>query len=150
MRNWFTDRRGVSAIEFALVVPLLVLLVVGVAEVGRLIVQADAVEKSLRSGAVFAAHSDLPLDGPTQTTIQNLVKTGTTDGSGNFLVPGWAEDGALLTIEPITVDVNGTEVTVIRLTATVPFAALMPGLMSTLGMDDLTIESSHEQTYLGT
>jgi hypothetical protein len=149
MRALFSDRRGVSAVEFALVAPVLVALVLGVTEVGRLIVQADAVEKSLRSGAVFAARSELPLDATAETTIENLVKTGTADGTGAFLVPGWAEEGASLTIEPIEVDVDGNEVTIIRLTASVPFDALVPALMKTMGMDDLKIVSSHEQTYLG-
>ncbi len=143
------DRRGVSAIEFALVAPVLILLLIGVTEVGRLIVQADAVDKALRSGAMFAARSELPLDAATETAVENLVKTGTSDGTGALLVPGWADADASLLIEPFTVDVNGQSVDVIRLTASVPFDALMPELLATFGMDDLRIETSHEQTYLG-
>ncbi len=147
--SWRADRRGASAIEFALVAPVLLALVLGVVEVGRLVSQADAVEKSLRSAAVFAARSELPLDAATQTTIENLVKTGTPDGTGSFIVPGWGGDGASITITPRTEKIGDEDITVIRLTASVPFKPIMPGLMHVFGLDDLTISTSHDQTYMG-
>ena len=45
------DRRGGSAIEFALIAPVLLALLLGVTEIARFVNQADAVEKSLRSAA---------------------------------------------------------------------------------------------------
>lgn len=143
------DRRGTSAVEFALVMPMLLAMVLGVTEIGRLVAQADAVEKSLRSAAVFAARSELPLDSATITTIENLVRTGTPDGTGDALVPGWDESGADVIVEPRTVSVDGEDVDVIRLTAVVPFVPLMPGLLHIVGLDDLTIRTSHDQTYIG-
>ena len=143
------DRRGGSAIEFALVVPMLLSLVLGVVEVGRLVVQADAVEKSLRSAAVFAARSELPLDAAALTTIRNLVRTGTPDGTGDIIVPGWGEAGADVLVEPRTETVGGEDIDVIRLTAVVPFTPLVPQLLHAIGLEDLTIRTSHDQTYMG-
>jgi Flp pilus assembly protein TadG len=144
-----TDRRGASAIEFALVAPLLLALVLGVVEIGRLVSQADAVAKSLRAAAVFAARSELPLDSAATTTIENLIKTGTPDGTGAFIVDGWEESGADVTITPRTETVEGEDITVIRLNASVPFVPLMPGLLSLFGLGDLKISTSHDQTYIG-
>lgn len=143
------DRRGGSAVEFAFIAPLLLLLALGVVEIGRLVSQADAVEKNLRAAAVFAARSELPLDADTITTIENLVRTGTPDGSGAAVVPGWSEEDASIVIEPRTVDVDGEEIEVIRLTANVPFVPILAGLLDTFGFDDFTIKTSHDQAYIG-
>lgn len=143
------DRRGASAIEFALIAPILLALVVGVTEIARYVNQADTVEKSLRSAAAFGARSEIPLDGATETTMGNLVRTGTPDGSGALLVPGWGEAGADLDIETFTVTVNGEDNEVIRLSATVPFVPLSPGLVGMFGLDSLEIQVSHEQTHMG-
>ena len=143
------DRRGGSAIEFALIAPVLLALILAVTEVARFINQADAVEKSLRSAAAFAARSEIPLDGSVTATVQNLVRTGTPDGSGPFIVPGWAEGGASIVVETFTAAVDGEDMDVIRLTATVPFVPLTPGLVAMFGLGALQIQTSHEQTHMG-
>ena len=143
------DRRGASAVEFALVAPLLLALTLGVVEVARLVSQADAVEKSLRSAALYAARSELPLDSATIATIQNLVRTGTPDGTGDAIIPGWDDASSSVLVEPRTESVSGEDIEVIRLTADVPFEPLMPGLMNMFGLGDLTIRTSHDQAYLG-
>jgi Flp pilus assembly pilin Flp len=143
------DRRGGSAIEFALIAPVLLALILGVTEIARFINHADAVEKSLRSAAAFAARSEVPLDGATLTKVENLVRTGTPDGTGDFIVPGWAEAGASILVQTFTATVGGVDHEVIRLTATVPFVPITPALVEMFGLGDLQILSSHEQTHMG-
>ncbi len=83
--------------------------------------------------------------------VANLVKTGTLDGSGPYLVSGWADVDADLNIDDtLTFPVDATTThPVVRLTASVPLDPLMPGMLALVGLGDVTIELSHEQAYVG-
>ncbi len=82
--------------------------------------------------------------------VANLVKTGTLDGSGPYLVSGWADVDTDLNIDDtITFPVDDTTIPVVRLTATVPFDPLMPGMLAFVGLGDVNIELSHEQAFVG-
>ncbi len=145
------DRRGNAVVEFALVLPLLLLLLAGMSEIGRAYYQANAVEKGLRAGALFAGRNGFPLTAQVRTMVTNLVKTGTLDGSGPYLVSGWADVTAGLNIDDsLTFAVDATTtIPVVRVTATVPFDPLMPGMLALVGLGDVTIQLSHEQAYVG-
>lgn len=153
MLNWFNnlvrDRRGVTAVEFAFVVPILLLLFIGLSELGRAHFQAAAVEKSLRAGALYAARNSLPLNGAAENLVKNLVKTGNLQGTLPYLVPGWAEPASNLDIDPLTYDVDGSTLQMVRLTATVPYMPLVPGFSFVWGLNDYTMTFSHEQAYIG-
>ena len=145
------DSRGNAVVEFALVLPLLLLLFAGISEIGRAYYQANAVEKGLRAGALFAGRNDFPLTAQVRTMVANLVKTGTLDGSGPYLVSGWADVNADLNIDDtLTFPVDATTtIPVVRVTATVPFDPLIPGMLTLVGLGDVTIQLSHEQAYVG-
>lgn len=145
------DGRGNAVVEFALVLPLLLLLFAGISEIGRAYYQANAVEKGLRAGALFAGRNGFPLTAQVRTMVANLVKTGTLDGSGPYLVSGWADVNADLNIDDtLTFPVDATTtIPVVRVTATVPFDPLIPGMLALVGLGDVTIQLSHEQAYVG-
>ena len=145
------DGRGNAVVEFALVLPLLLLLFAGISEIGRAYYQANAVEKGLRAGALFAGRNGFPLTAQVRTMVANLVKTGTLDGSGPYLVSGWADVNADLNIDDtLTFPVDATTtIPVVRVTATVPLDPLMPGMLALVGLGDVTIQLSHEQAYVG-
>ncbi len=145
------DARGNAVVEFALVLPVLLLLLTGITEIGRAYYQANAVEKGLRAGALFAGRNSFPLTAQVRTMVTNLVKTGTLDGSGPFLVSGWAKVDADLNIDDtLTFPVDATTtIPVVRVTATVPFDPLLPGMMALVGLGDVNIQLSHEQAYVG-
>jgi Flp pilus assembly protein TadG len=147
------DRRGVAAVEFALLLPMLLVLLVGIAEVGRYLGQAEAVEKGLRAGAMFAARQALTsgnLSGAAETTITNLVQRGTLDTSGSYLAGGWGESGATLTITTTSTPSGaGMDVTVIELTATLPYDEMLPGMLAFVGISSLSLTMSHEQVHVG-
>ena len=145
------DARGNAVVELALVLPLLLLLFAGMTEIGRAYYQANAVEKGLRAGALFAGRNSIPLTAQVRTMVANLVKTGTLDGSGAYLVSGWADVGADLNIDDtLTFPIDATTtIPVVRLTATVPFDPLMPGMLAFVGLGDVNIELSHEQAFVG-
>ncbi len=94
-------QHGVAAVEFAIVLPLLALLMLATAELGRLLFQYNAVAKSARDGARFAAKQSLnaaevvDLDQiqpfhafSVRRETQNLVVYGNTLGTGSPLLPG--------------------------------------------------------------
>ena len=145
------DARGNAVVEFALLLPLLLLLLTGITEIGRAYYQANAVEKGLRAGALFAGRNSFSLTAQVRTMVANLVKTGTLDGSGGYLVSGWADVDADLTIDDtLTFPIDATTtIPVVRLTASVPLDPLMPGMLALVGLGDVTIELRHEQAYVG-
>ncbi len=143
------SRRGAVVVEFGLLLPLFILLVIGVVEFGRLLSQRTAIEKGLRAGATLAARSELPLSATQRLRIENLVRTGNIDGDGPYLVPGWATAGADVAVTTSSFSSGDvTNLPVIRLEATVPYQPLIPGVMSTLGLDTLQMRLAHEQAYL--
>lgn len=136
-------RDGAAAVEFAVLVPFFAILFLGIIEVGRGLVQANAIEKGLRAGAAYAARSALPIETADLDRIRNIVMTGTPDGSGAYLVPGWSEVSAEVNvIEQDGFTTHGVEVPVLRLEATVPFEPLFPGF------SPYTFHIAHEQAYL--
>ena len=105
-RLW-RDREGVSAVEFALMLPVLLLITAGMIDLGRALYQTNVIEKGLRAGAMYAARNDFPLTTSQQTEAQNIVKKGNRDGAGSYLVSGWS-DSTSLSIFTTTEIVDGT------------------------------------------
>lgn len=144
------DTRGNAVLEFAFVLPVLLLLFAGIVEVGRAYYQANAVEKGLRAGAFYAARHPVPLAPATRSAAENLVKTGTLDGTGAWLASGWSRAGANLTIDDSgTFALGGISLPVIRVTATVPFDPILPGLLAFVGLGNYAITLRHEQAHVG-
>jgi Flp pilus assembly protein TadG len=86
-------QRGLAAVEFALVLPLLLVVLLATAELGRMLSQYDTLNKSVRDGARYLASVALQAGVMTvtaaeQTATQNLVVTGNVNGSGTALLPG--------------------------------------------------------------
>ncbi len=95
------SQRGVAAVEFIIVLPLLAMLMLGTAELGRMLYQYNAVVKTTRDGARFASKQALnaaevvELDQiqpfhsySVRRETQNLVVYGNTQGTGTPLLPG--------------------------------------------------------------
>ena len=142
-------RRAVAAVEFALFAPILTLTMVGIFEFGYYLNQSNNLDKSLRVGAMLAARSALPLTGTVKTTIGNLVKTGTADGSGEFLVPGWSDGAATFDVTTSTFSAGGTDYDVVRVEVSVPYNPIFVTFLQGYGLADLTMNAAHEQAYVG-
>ena len=113
-------------------------------EIGRALIQANAIEKGLHAGAMYVARAELPIDDATRTVIDNLVKRGSVDANAPYLVDGWGDGGASVTVVLARNYVtNGVTVPVYEVTATVPFTPVFP---VTPGF---TITRSHQQAYIG-
>ena len=96
--------RGSAAVEFAMVVPFLLLLFAGAFEGGRLFYDYHVLTKAVRDGARFDASLPATCSGlkfkADIERVQQLTRTGTIDGSGDPVLPGWTDN--------TTVDVSGT------------------------------------------
>ncbi len=144
------DTSGNTLLEFAFVIPVWLLLMTGMLEVGRAYFQANALDKAVRAGATYAARNTIPLSNAVKTEAENIIKTGNKDGNGGYLVSGWGVTGSSLAITTSDYAIDETSsVGVIRVVASVPFDAVLPGMGSFVGLDNFTIQSTHEQAYVG-
>ena len=146
--RFWRDRAGASAVEFALMLPVFLLVTAGMIDLGRALYETNTIEKSLRAGALYAARSNYPLTAAQKTTAENIVKKGNPAGTGNYLVDGWSNATAL-NIYTTTEIVDGTPLAVYHFDAVVPFDPILPGLLSALHLDQIKIRLSHEQAYIG-
>ena len=79
------DRRASSAAEFALVLPLLLIFLLGIIDVGRLLWTYNRIEKTTQMGARFAIVTT-PI--PANLAYSSNSAIGLTDTSGHVLVAG--------------------------------------------------------------
>lgn len=142
------DRRGASAIEFGLIVPILMLAVGGVTELGSYFQQVGAVEKGLRAAATYAARADLPLSTSTLNTIKKIARTGEVNGTTD-MVDGWSANSANLNVTVSDVNSGSTTVSVVRLDATLPYTPIVPVINELAVLRGLTISASQEQVHIG-
>jgi Flp pilus assembly protein TadG len=93
------DRHGAAAAEFALVLPLLLLITFGLFDVGRLMLTKTIVDAAVADSARFAAR--LPMSCTTLTNagdigrVQTLTRTGRSIVGGNPLVGGWTNNSSV-------------------------------------------------------
>lgn len=144
------DEGGSIVVEFAIMLPVLMLLSSGLIEVGRAYIQASAVQKGVRAAALFAARAATPLSNVDKQRAENLARTGTVDGSGALLVPGWGGAGATIDITATSTFSVGTQaLPIIRVEASVPFQPVLPNVFALTGFGSHTISVRHEQAYVG-
>ncbi|NEX61045.1 TadE/TadG family type IV pilus assembly protein [Noviherbaspirillum galbum] len=107
-------QNGVALVEFALILPLLLILTFIVTEFGRALYQYNTITKSVRDAARY-----LSMQPPNTGTAQarNLVVYGNTAGTGNPLAlgltaanvpdPTWTQAGTYPVMNLVTISVTG-------------------------------------------
>jgi len=159
---WRRDE-GASAVEFALTLPLLILLAFGLFEAGRAFYTYNVANSSVRDAARFAARLTATCAGlaggaTDVTKVQKLARTGTVDGSTG-LVKGWDTDGSVtVNFRCVANPKSGTpatrpymgryaesdQVPIVSVQATVPFSPLFASLV---GLNLLSIQVHNEQVW---
>lgn len=137
--------RGSAAAEMALVLPLMLVLLFGVMELGNYFLDEHVVVKAVRDGARFASRQTIDnyisSDSGCQvappaavaTAIKNVVRTGTDDASGPNRLSYWT-DNSTITVTSACVLTAGSQqmkgiyddngAPVVTITAAVPYASL--------------------------
>lgn len=131
-RAGLLDQRGLATIELAICLPVLLLLMLATAEIGRLLIQYNTLAKAVRDGARYAcAHAAVGttrivnITAATRAETRNLVVTGTTVGTGTPLLPG-------LTVNNVTVDDVGNGF--VSVAATYTYAPILGATLPTFGL----------------
>jgi Flp pilus assembly protein TadG len=110
-KNRLRDQRGASAVEFAFIVPLLILLVLGIAEFGRAFQVSGTLSAAAREGVRVMVLQNDPA--AARAAVRNAATS---------LDPGVTN--AQITITPATCPRTGTGSTNVRLTVTYPMPFL--------------------------
>lgn len=124
------SRRGASAIEFALAVPVILLLVGGIIDLSMYMSVYSAVTSAARDGCRYGAtinDYDVPADGDeleaaavaqARTSLENA---GYTCGGGCSITAAWNDDRSTYEMLTVTVDYPWR-----------PFMNIVPGLTGTV------------------
>lgn len=149
------DRKGAAVIEFALVAPLLIFLMCGMAEFANAMRQYHVMEKGVRDAGRYLAR--VPMTGcavgaNATTAARNLAVTGRVSG-GTALLPNWDNVNSVAVSVAQCVDNSAStyrghaQVPVIQVRATAPYADL--GLLTIIGVGAITLEATHQQLWIG-
>lgn len=111
-----TKQTGVALVEFALILPLLLLLTFITTEYGRALYQYNTLTKSVRDAARYLSTQN-PGDTTKYAIAKNLVVYGNPSGSGSPIViglttalvpdPVWQSVGAAPVINVVTIRISG-------------------------------------------
>jgi Flp pilus assembly protein TadG len=135
-KNWSCRRqRGLAMVEFALTVPVLLLLTFATFEFGNFLIEYNTLNDGVRNaaryvaGAALAGTDDVLVTGSAWTTLvaqgTNLAVYGNLAGSGTALLPSLR--GSDITVTQDTVNNN---ITVVAAYPYVPlFGAIIPTFM---------------------
>lgn len=132
----FTRRKqtGAAMIEMVVVTPLLLLLLLGVSEIGKAFIQYNTLNKSVREGVREVASRALL--GTTGTVLitpeladeaRNLVVYGNTAGTGSARLPE-------LSVDHVSVTDAGNDMVLVQ--ANYPYVPLMGPVLETFGFGD--------------
>ncbi|MEY4640660.1 MAG: hypothetical protein RLZZ227_654 [Pseudomonadota bacterium] len=149
-------QRGGAMLEFALIFPMLVVLLFGCAEVGRLLYQQNELTKAVIAGTRFIARSPDALSagcgqgaawGTASATARNLIAY--SQGTTELRLEGLAASGAIV-FTP-RAEMLGTEaVCIVRAQAATTFAGLFGDtVIPLLDTGPVELNAGAEERYIG-
>lgn len=158
LRTFSRSRSGAAAAEMALMLPLLILILFGGMEAGYFLWNEHKVVKGVRDGARFAGRQSFTVvncagndfsDANVIAAVKNVTRTGTADGSGAPVVPGWDDNATEVSI---SISCDSTTKTGIfssladgaprvTVSATVPYTPLFGDIAFDLSSIDLNAEA---------
>ncbi|MCK0153400.1 pilus assembly protein [Alcanivorax sp. S6407] len=151
-------QRGAALVEFALLLPLMVVIVFGITELGRAIYQQNTLSKSVASGARYMSRSVQSVDSDCSqgsnwaasiANAANLVAFGRQAGGVDPLLPELDASDVSFSLQQRTVT-GGGNACVLTVTASVPFQAIFgETLIPFLDLDPIILNATVEERYHG-
>ena len=163
------DESASAAVEMALVLPFLLVLMFGAFDVGNYFLSEHVLQKAVRDAARYAARLPMtdytgctvPSGGAAEQQTQRLARFGDPSGTGTARLAGWTADS--MTTVTIACDVDtshtyvnkgiytdfpsGGEVPVVTVSATVPYNTLF-GLIG-LGVTSMSLNARSQANVIG-
>jgi len=143
------DQEGSALIEFTIMAPLLLSLVLGISEFGRFLYQYQMVLEGLRDAGRYLGRLDAN-DATNQSNAANLATTGTIDGTGEPRVDNWEAgdiDFSVTDVDNSAEIYRGpAEIEVIEVTTTFDYADV--GFLSALGFDPISVDAAHQERVI--
>lgn len=154
-------------VELAIVLPLLLMLLFGITELGRALFQENSLYKAVSTGARYLARSNEALayddegnctedgdwpDVPSLTVAENLIVFGNTTGTGPPLLPNLSRDTIEITVVPQTLTTSDGAVGIckIRVRAWATFAGLFGDIVIPFtSIESFDIRAETEERYIG-
>jgi len=137
-RNSHYRQRGIMMVEFIIVAPILLLLLLGISEFGRALYQYNTLTKSVRDGArylaanaVVGSTSTIVIDSTDISETTNLVIYGNTAGSGTEKLPGLSASNITVSCLGGGTACPGVEHIVVA--ARYPYQSIMGATLATFG-----------------
>jgi Flp pilus assembly protein TadG len=155
-RRFLVGRGGSAAVEFALVLPFLMLLLFGFIGVGRLFWNYHIAVSAVRDAARYAARLPMTCAGLSagdQLHVRRLARTGDIDAVGAPLIAGWTSDASVVVTVTCVSNAGATyvgryedmaNVPVVKVTASPPYADAFGGLT---GVSLTTFSVSAQQAW---
>ena len=127
-------QRGVAVVEMVAITPVMLLLLLGIGELGKAILEYNTLNKSVRDAARFVAGEALlgttgavQLTADIESAARNLVVYGNVNGTGSPRLPE-------LSTEQISVSNAGAGLVLVR--ADYPYIPIMGPTLETFGFGD--------------
>jgi Flp pilus assembly protein TadG len=156
LSRFHQSRQGAALVEFALLAPMLIVLMCGLAEFANAMRQYHIMEKSVRDSARYLTRVPMTgctINGAAITAAQNLALTGQTASGGTPMLASW-DDPSTVTVAVADCVLNTTgayrgheQMPVIEVTAGAPYEDI--GLLGVLGFDEIELEVRHQQLWIG-
>jgi hypothetical protein len=135
-------QKGSSTVEFAMLLPLLLLLIVMVAEFGIMFYRLNAMTKSVQDAARYLSDvSDDPVIALTNDQVKNLICFGTIEGGGTEITEIVPDCNTKLVLDPPPSGADNH----VTLSANYPSDWVLPGAVTAfLGLsgDPLALEAT--------
>ena len=129
------EQRGLAIVEFAIAVPVLLLMMLGMAELGRCLYQYNALNKQVRNAARYVA-SNARVGSTSVVNItnaipiaRNLVVFGNEAGTGSALLPN-------LAVGNVTVSNNSATPDYVLVQVDYTYQPIIGNTLETFGMGD--------------